>query len=28
VGGEWFPSLFRLPIFPLGTISGPGLCVI
>jgi hypothetical protein len=26
--GEWFPSLFHLPIFPLGTISVPELCVI
>jgi hypothetical protein len=25
--GEWFPSLFLLSIFPLGTISIPGLCV-
>jgi hypothetical protein len=24
VGGEWFPSLFLLPIFPLGTVSIPG----
>jgi hypothetical protein len=26
--GEWFPSLFCLPIFPLGTVSFSGLCVI
>jgi hypothetical protein len=25
--GEWFPSLFHLPIFPLGAVSVPGLCV-
>jgi hypothetical protein len=23
-----FPSLFCLPIIPLGTVSVPGLCVI
>jgi hypothetical protein len=28
LGGEWFPSLFHLPIFSLGTVSVPGLCVI
>jgi hypothetical protein len=28
LGGEWFPSLFLLLIFPLGTVSIPGLCVI
>jgi hypothetical protein len=26
--GECFPPLFLLPIFPLGAISVPGLCVI
>jgi hypothetical protein len=26
--GEWFPSLFRLPIAPLGAVSVPGLCVL
>jgi hypothetical protein len=28
LGEELFPSLFVLPIFPLGTISVPGVCVI
>jgi hypothetical protein len=28
LGEEWFPSLFLLPIFPLGTVSVPELCVI
>jgi hypothetical protein len=27
-GGKWFPSLFHLPIIPLGAVSVPGLCVI
>jgi hypothetical protein len=25
---EWFPSLFCLPITPLGVVTVPGLCVI
>jgi hypothetical protein len=28
LGGEWFLSLFLLAIYPLGTVSVPGLCVI
>jgi hypothetical protein len=28
LGAELLPYLFHLPIFPLGTISIPGLCVI
>jgi hypothetical protein len=28
LGGEWFPSLFHLLMFPLGTVSVPGLCVL
>jgi hypothetical protein len=27
-GGKWLPSLFLLPIFPVGTFSVPELCVI
>jgi hypothetical protein len=26
-GGEWFPSLFHLLIFPHGIVSVPGHCV-
>jgi hypothetical protein len=26
--GAWFPSIFCLPITPLGAISVPGLCVV
>jgi hypothetical protein len=25
---EWFPFLFHLPIILLGTVSGPGLCIV
>jgi hypothetical protein len=25
-GGEWFPSLFHLPIIPLGAVSVPVFC--
>jgi hypothetical protein len=27
LGGEWFPSLFHLPIIPLGALSVPDLLV-
>jgi hypothetical protein len=26
-GGEWFLSLFHLPIIPVDAVSVPGLCV-